>query len=81
MRWDAEVAAKNEPGTLRFDVFVVPDESDSIYLYEMYRDEDAFTAHCEAAPFKTFVDHIVSNVVARMDVLLRSAVPSSTNAR
>jgi quinol monooxygenase YgiN len=80
LQWDAEVAASHEPGTLRFDVYAVPDEPDSFYLYEMYASEDAFARHRDGAPFKAFVDHIVPNVVASMDFLVRSASPAATNA-
>jgi (4S)-4-hydroxy-5-phosphonooxypentane-2,3-dione isomerase len=79
LRWDAEVALADEPGTLRFDVYAVPDDPTSVYLYEMYRDEAAFAAHREAAPFKKFVEHVVPNVIATMDVLLRSATPLASN--
>jgi quinol monooxygenase YgiN len=34
-RWDVEVARPQEPGTLRFDVWEVPDEPDAFYLYEV----------------------------------------------
>ena len=79
LRWDADVAAADEPGTLRFDVYDVPDEPDAVYLYEAYASDEAFAAHCDGAPFKRFVDHIVPNVIASMDLLLGSAQSVAAN--
>jgi (4S)-4-hydroxy-5-phosphonooxypentane-2,3-dione isomerase len=79
LRWDADVAAADEPGTLRFDVYDVPNEPDAVYLYEAYAGDEAFAAHCDGPPFKKFVDHIVPNVIANMDVLLRSAQSIAAN--
>ena len=39
LRWDVDVARAQEPGTLRFDVWEVPDEPNAFYLYEVYEDE------------------------------------------
>jgi autoinducer 2-degrading protein len=36
LRWDAAVAQKAEPGTLRFDLWGVPGNPDAFYLYEAY---------------------------------------------
>src|SRR5262245_47498341 len=52
LRWDAEVARAQEPGTLRFDVWEVPDEPDAFYLYEGCADDAAFEAHTAGEPFK-----------------------------
>jgi quinol monooxygenase YgiN len=79
MRWDADVARAQEPGTLRFDVYAVPDEPDAIFLYEMYASDAAFATHRDGEPFKRFVDHIVPNVVDTMDFLFRSASPVAVN--
>ena len=45
MRWDADVVAADEPGTLRFDVYPANDEPDTIYLYEAFVDDAGFEAH------------------------------------
>jgi quinol monooxygenase YgiN len=79
LRWDADVAAAGEPGTLRFDVYDVTDEPDEVYLCEAYANNEAAAAHREQPPFKRFVDHIVPNVVANMDLLLRSAPSVAAN--
>jgi quinol monooxygenase YgiN len=79
--WDADVAAREEPGTLRFDVYDVPGEPDAVLLYETYADEAAFEAHKAGAPFQKFMGHIVPNVVERFEFTLRDASPLTTNAR
>jgi quinol monooxygenase YgiN len=80
LRWDAEVAAASEPGTLRFDVFPVPGEPNAVYLYEAYRNEEAFDLHKAGEPFTRFVDYVVPNVIASMDFLLRKADAAASNA-
>ena len=75
LRWDADVAMADEPGTLRFDVYDVPGEPDAVYPYEAYANDEAYSTHCEGAPVKKLMDHIVPNVIANMDVLLQG-VPS-----
>jgi len=63
LRWDADVARAEEPGTLRFDVWEIVDEPDVVYLYEAYVDQAAFEAHKANAPFKRFVEEIIPNVI------------------
>ena len=81
LRWDADVAAADEPGTLRFDAYESGDEPDVIYLYEAYSSAEAFAAHREGAPFKKFVDEIVPNVIAKIEFLLRDAAAIATNVQ
>jgi quinol monooxygenase YgiN len=45
---DARGSVTNEPGCLRFDVVQDSNDPDRIWLYEVYRDEDAFQAHLQA---------------------------------
>jgi autoinducer 2-degrading protein len=52
LRWDAEVARDREPGTLRFDVWEVEAEPDVVYLYEAFRDMQAFDAHKAGEPYQ-----------------------------
>lgn len=35
----------NEPGTLRFDILVPQKEADTLLLYEVYENREAFQAH------------------------------------
>ena len=63
LRWDAHVARSDEPGTLRFDVWAVPDEPDAVYLYEAYVDRAAFEVHKASEPFRKFVAEIVPSLI------------------
>jgi quinol monooxygenase YgiN len=63
LRWDAEVAQGEEPGTLRFDVWEVPDEPDAVYVYEGYVDQAAFDAHLAGEPFKKFVENVSDDLL------------------
>ena len=48
---DARGSIENEPGCFRFDVLVDDKDPNTIYLYEVYRDQAAFDAHCQAPHF------------------------------
>jgi quinol monooxygenase YgiN len=63
LRWDADVAQSDEPGTLRFDVWEVPDEADAVYLYEAYVDRAALEVHKASEPFRKFVAEIVPSLI------------------
>jgi len=52
LRWDAEVAKANEPGTWRFDVWETEHEPGVVYLYEAYKDRAAFEDHAKNDPYK-----------------------------
>ena len=45
---------RDEPGTLQFDVLVPRDDDTKLFLYEVYRDDDAFEAHRNAASIARF---------------------------
>jgi quinol monooxygenase YgiN len=63
LRWDAEVARAQEQGTLRFDVWEVPDEPDVFYLYEAYTDPPAVEAHKQGEPYARWVARIDPDVL------------------
>ena len=48
---DASHSVQDEPGCLRFDVLEDPDDPNRIFLYEVYRDEEALEAHRQAPHF------------------------------
>ena len=48
---DARGSVEDEPGCIRFDVIQDPDEENTIWLYEIYRDADAFQTHLETPHF------------------------------
>ena len=48
---DARHSVQDEPGCLRFDVLKDLDDPNRIFLYEVYRDEEALEAHRQAPHF------------------------------
>ena len=55
---DAKSSVQDEPGCVRFDV--IQDEADPnrIYLYEVYKDEDAFEFHKTTPHIKKWMDTV-----------------------
>jgi autoinducer 2-degrading protein len=51
-RWTVEVCKSEEPGTLRFDVYLDPNDENAFYVYEAFENEAAHEAHRQNAPFK-----------------------------
>ena len=80
LRWDAEVAKTQEPGTLRFDVWQRADEANVVYLYEAYVDRAAFEAHQANDPFKRFIEEIVPNLAEPPTFVLPFAQSFVSNA-
>lgn len=50
--WDAEVCRDEEPGTLRFEFYQDPENENALYVYEAYRDLEAFKEHKQNEPYK-----------------------------
>ena len=55
---DARGSVQDEPGCLRFDVLRDETESNTLYLYEVYRDHAAFEAHTKAPHFIRWRDTV-----------------------
>ena len=53
---DAKGSVENEPGCLRFDVIQDASHSDRIWLYEVYKDEEAFKSHLESPHLKMWME-------------------------
>lgn len=51
---NAESSLRDEPGCERFDVLIPGGTTDSISLYEIYRDRAAFDDHCRSPHFLSF---------------------------
>ena len=62
LRWDARVARDREPGTLRLDVWEIEGEPDVVYVYEVYKDADAFESHTKNEPVQKF-NEIMSSLI------------------
>ena len=48
---NAQGAINNEPGCLRFDLIQDANDSNRVWLYEVYTDESAFQAHLKSPHF------------------------------
>lgn len=55
---DARGSVADEPGCLRFDVLQDTQDPNTIYLYEVYRDQAAFNAHLQAPHFIRWRDTV-----------------------
>jgi quinol monooxygenase YgiN len=55
---DARGSVNDEPGCLRFDVLQDSNDPNTIYLYEVYRDQAALDAHGKAPHFIRWRDTV-----------------------
>ena len=55
---DARGSVKDEPGCLRFDVIQDGGDPNTIWLYEVYKDEAAFEAHLQTPHFINWRDTV-----------------------
>ena len=65
---NASDSLKFEPGCLRFDVLVPSDSETSIFLYEIYKNKDAFGLHLLSKHFEVFdksIKKLVFNKIVR----------------
>lgn len=53
---DAIGSVNDEPGCVRFDVHQDSEDENRFYLYEVYKDAEAFEAHKQAPHFKRFFE-------------------------
>ena len=51
---NAQSSMDNEPGCQRFDVLLPDGNADTIFLYEIYDNKQAFDAHLKTAHFQVF---------------------------
>ena len=59
---NAQFSMDQEPGCQRFDVCKDPDDTNSIFLYEIYDNRAAFALHLESEHYKKF-DSMVTGLV------------------
>jgi autoinducer 2-degrading protein len=52
LKWDGEICRDREPGTVRFEFYRDPNDDNAFFVYEAYRDLDAFEAHKKNEPFQ-----------------------------
>ena len=55
---DAQGSVRDEPGCLRFDVIQDGGDPNTIWLYEVYKDEGAFEAHLQTPHFIKWRDAV-----------------------
>jgi quinol monooxygenase YgiN len=79
MRWDAQVARDDEPGTLRFDVWEVEEEPGAVYVYEVYKDVAAFEDHTKSAPVKKFME-VMSGLIEDVAMVIPFGESVTSNA-
>jgi (4S)-4-hydroxy-5-phosphonooxypentane-2,3-dione isomerase len=72
-----------EPGTLQFEVLVPRDQDDVLYMYEVYADEHAFSAHVNGASLARITEEtagiiteLVANSVTAIDMASFAAGPA-----
>ncbi|WP_395685967.1 putative quinol monooxygenase [Aestuariivirga sp.] len=75
---NARLSVKNEPGCWRFDVVLPHDNGTQIILYELYEDEDAFSAHLKAEHFLAF--HAASEMLLASRVIRRGTLVCEASA-
>jgi autoinducer 2-degrading protein len=58
------LAAIQEPGCRQFDILVLADDPNHLFLFEVYDDEAAFKAHRASDHFKKYAS-VTANMVAK----------------
>ncbi len=77
LKVNASASVKTEPGVVRFDIIQDARDDDVIWLYEVYKDEEAFTSHRATYHFNKFYDEWRGT----MEVLPHGAEPGPGNQR
>ncbi len=71
---NASTSLREEPGCQQFDV-CLGDDPETVFLYEVYDDSAAFSAHLESAHFQSFdtavADMIATKVVHQYSEVIR----------
>lgn len=65
----AKTSLELEPACHVFEIWQHTDDENTVKLYEIYDDADAFKTHLESAHFKEF-DQIVASMIEHKDVTL-----------
>lgn len=73
-------SVRTEPGNVTFDAYRVADADDRFFVFEAYRNEDAFQAHLSAPygpPFNEALVELTLEGASRLTFLRRAAEPTS----
>ena len=76
---DAAATIK-EPGCLQFDVLVLANDPNHLFLYEVYESEAAFRAHRESDYFKKYAE-TTANMVAKRVTRAMTTISSAQKDR
>jgi quinol monooxygenase YgiN len=60
---------RNEPGCQRFDLLAPHDGGDTVYLYEVYADQDALDTHFETPYMKQYLEDTAPMLASRKRTL------------
>jgi quinol monooxygenase YgiN len=69
-------ASRAEPGTLAFVIHRSPNDPHEFFLYEQYRDQEAYQAHQQTPHFKDLVLARATPMLARRDRVVLDLMPS-----
>jgi len=72
---NAHTSLHDEAGCLQFDVLTDPARPDEVFLYEIYKDADAFDLHLASMHFKIFetaVENLIFEKVVKTYVQVSS---------
>jgi autoinducer 2-degrading protein len=68
-KWDGKVCSEKEPGTLRFEFYHDPENENALYVYEAYRDLEAFEEHKKNDPYKRWSTSVQEELGMNFSVL------------
>jgi autoinducer 2-degrading protein len=71
------MAAIQEPGCRQFDILVLADDPNHLFLYEVYDNEAAFKAHRASEHFKKYAT-LTANMVAKRVTRPMAAIGTNT---
>lgn len=68
-RQHREAVLSNEPGCRCFDLLTPQDGGDTVYLYEVYADQEALDAHFETLYMKQYLEDTAPMLASRKRTL------------
>ena len=66
-----DVAAQNEEGNIKYD-FDIPEEKDILYLHEIWKDQEALTAHGQMEHYATLgklkAEYVIDTIIEKEEI-------------
>ena len=78
INWVVDVAKKDEPATLRFEMYVDPKDDNAFFVYEAYEDEAGFEAHKQNEPYKRWEAGRNKELITNFEVIFISNTVTTT---